>query len=184
MVYVLSLHIIFMVCWFAGLFYIVRLYIYSTEANSKIEPEKSILLNQFQIMKRRLWFGITWPAGVLTLFFGSWMLIVYTPHDLVEAWFILKMIFVGLLILYHLQCHIIYKQQSKSIFNFSSIKLRLFNELATIVLFACVFLVEIRSNTNWIYLVIGIFFLVVLIVISTLLYKKQRVKEVDEKEKV
>ena len=70
--YVLSLHIIFIVTWFAGLFYIVRLFIYHTEAEAKPEPEKSILQNQYKIMEKRLWYGITWPSLVLTLIFGPW----------------------------------------------------------------------------------------------------------------
>ena len=66
--YIKALHIIFIVTWFSGMFYIVRLFIYNTEANEKPEPEKSILQKQFSIMIRRLWFGITWPSAVLTLF--------------------------------------------------------------------------------------------------------------------
>ena len=61
--YVKALHIIFVVTWFSGLFYIVRLFVYSAEANEKSEPERSILLKQFGIMQKRLWYGITWPYG-------------------------------------------------------------------------------------------------------------------------
>src|SRR6478672_581038 len=68
--YLKALHIIFVVTWFAGMFYIVRLFIYNTEAAGKAEPEKSILQKQFSIMIKRLWFGITWPSAVLTLIFG------------------------------------------------------------------------------------------------------------------
>jgi putative membrane protein len=177
MVYVLALHIVFMVCWFAGLFYIVRLFIYSTEANKKPEPDKSVLLNQFQIMKKRLLYGITWPAGILTVFFGGWLLLVYFPGDILQAWFILKLIFVAILVLYHLQCQIIFKQQSADIFKFKSITLRLFNEVATIVLIGVVFLVEVKSNTNWMYLIIGLVFLVMLIVVAVFMYKKQRIQQ-------
>jgi putative membrane protein len=180
MAYITALHIIFVVCWFAGLFYIVRLYIYAFEANLKPEPERSILLNQFQIMKKRLLYGITWPSGILTLIFGSWLLFVYRPDLLLEAWFILKLIFVGFLVLYHLQCQIIYKQQSKGVFRFSSMKLRLFNEIATIVLFAVVFLIEIRRNTNWVYAILGTFILISLILFGTFLYRNQRIKKENE----
>lgn len=172
-----------MVCWFAGLFYIVRLYIYATEAYHKDEPERNILLTQFQIMKKRLLYGITWPAGILTIVFGFWLLFAYVPGDLFQAWFILKLFFVALLILYHLQCQIIFNQQSKQIFKFSSTQLRLFNEVATVVLFAAVFLVEIRNNTDWMYAIIGLFLLILLIVVATFLYKKQRLKNNIEKEK-
>jgi len=68
--YIKALHIIFVVTWFAGLFYIVRLFIYFAEAQEKPEPERSILQNQFRIMQKRLWYGITWPSAILTLIFG------------------------------------------------------------------------------------------------------------------
>ena len=60
--YVKALHIIFVVTWFAGLFYIVRLFIYHTEANLKSEPERSILVRHFKVAEKRLWFGITFPS--------------------------------------------------------------------------------------------------------------------------
>ena len=74
MIYILPLHIIFVVTWFAGLFYIVRLFIYHTEAEKKPEPEKSILQNQYKIMERRLWYGITWPSAIFTYCLGFTLL--------------------------------------------------------------------------------------------------------------
>ncbi|MCE2744011.1 MAG: CopD family protein, partial [Fluviicola sp.] len=70
-----ALHIIFVVSWFAGLFYMVRLFIYDAEANLKSEPEKSILQKQFQIMQSRLWWIITTPAMILSVIFGTWMIL-------------------------------------------------------------------------------------------------------------
>ena len=72
--YYKALHIIFVVTWFAGLFYIVRLFIYHVEALEKAEPEKSILANQFKVMQKRLMYGITWPSMFLTVIFGSLLL--------------------------------------------------------------------------------------------------------------
>ena len=69
--YLKSLHIIFVITWFAGMFYIVRLFIYNTEANEKAEPERSILQRQFNIMIKRLWLGITWPSAIVVLLRGS-----------------------------------------------------------------------------------------------------------------
>ena len=69
-IYLKALHIIFIVTWFAGMFYIVRLFIYNTEAAGKAEPERGILQGQFSVMIRRLWFGITWPSAILTLILG------------------------------------------------------------------------------------------------------------------
>ncbi len=65
--YIKAIHIIFIVTWFAGMFYIPRLFIYATEANEKSEPDRSILQKQFAIMSKRLWLGITWPSAILTL---------------------------------------------------------------------------------------------------------------------
>ena len=68
--YLKALHIIFVVTWFAGMFYMPRLFIYNTEANQKEEGIKNALHEQFAVMMKRLWFGITWPSAVLTLIFG------------------------------------------------------------------------------------------------------------------
>jgi protoporphyrinogen IX oxidase len=71
--YLKALHIIFVVTWFAGMFYLPRLFIYNTEAGDKPAVERDVLRNQFGIMMRRLWYGITWPSAVLTLIrFVQW----------------------------------------------------------------------------------------------------------------
>jgi len=89
--YIKSLHIIFLVTWFAGMFYMVRLFIYNTEAADKPEATRSILQAQFRIMMKRLWWGITWPSAILTLIFGPWMwwLIGSLPN-----WLFVKLFFV------------------------------------------------------------------------------------------
>ena len=140
--YIKALHIIFIVTWFSGMFYIVRLFIYNTEAAIKTEPEKSILNRQFSIMIKRLWFGITWPSAVLTLVFGSWMLYLFGS---VPAWLGIKIAFVAGLYLYHLSLHNIYRQQIKGVFKYSSTQLRLWNEVATIFLIAIIMLVEVKQ---------------------------------------
>ena len=148
--YIKALHIIFVVCWFAGLFYIVRLFIYTTEAYHKEEPAKSILTQQFLIMQRKLWFIITWPSAIGTTIFGTWMFIL-NPVLLTQPWMWLKLIFVGLLWLYHLQCHFTHKKQLAGIFKQSSFKLRLFNEGGTVLLVAIIELkvsINLSSNTN------------------------------------
>ena len=126
--YIKALHIIFIVTWFAGLFYIVRLFIYNTEAAEKSEPEKSILQQQFGIMIKRLWLGITWPSAVLTLIFGPWMWYIYGS---LPKWLMIKLFFVVLLYAYHFSLHAIYKQQQHGVFKFSSQQLRIWNEVAT-----------------------------------------------------
>src|SRR5690348_11561813 len=89
--YIKALHIIFIVTWFSGLFYVVRLFIYNTEAEENKEPEKSILHAQFNIMIRRLWLGITWPSAILTLIFGPW---VWWLLGSLPTWLAIKLVFV------------------------------------------------------------------------------------------
>jgi putative membrane protein len=171
--YILALHVIFVVCWFAGLFYMVRLFIYTKEAFEKEEPAKSILTTQLVLMQRKLWFIITWPAAVGTIIFGSWMLLK-NPILLMQPWMWLKLIFVGLLFLYHLQCHAFYNQQKSGIFKTSSFKLRLFNEIATVFLVAIVFLVIVKSTGGLVWGLLGLFIFASLLMGGVFIYKKQR----------
>jgi putative membrane protein len=178
--YIKALHVIFVVCWFAGLFYMVRLFIYTKEANEKDEPARGILTTQLTIMQKKLWFIITWPAGIGTFIFGIWMLVL-NPAILTFPWMWLKLIFVGLLALYHLQCHAYYKQQKAGIFKPSSFKLRLFNELATIFLVAIVFLIIVRSTSGLVWGMLGLFIFAALLMGGVFIYKRQR-KIMAEKE--
>lgn len=166
--YIKALHIIFVVTWFAGLFYIVRLFIYNREAQDKPEQEKSILQRQFAIMSKRLWLGITWPSCILTFIFGGWMLILFGSFP---TWLILKVGFVIGLLLYHISIHVIYKQQSKGSFKFSSQQLRLWNEVATVFLVAIVMLVEVRSGIGLIWGLFGLFTFVAILMVTIRAYK-------------
>ena len=179
--YIKALHVIFVVCWFAGLFYMVRLFIYTKEANEREEPAKSILTTQLTLMQKKLWFIITWPAGIGTFIFGAWMLIVRSEL-LFQPWMWLKLIFVGLLALYHLQCHAYYKQQKAGIFKLSSFKLRLFNELATIFLVAIVFLIIVRSTGGLVWGMLGLFIFAALLMGGVFIYKRHR-RITEEKQK-
>ena len=179
--YIKALHVIFVVCWFAGLFYIVRLFIYTKEAYDKEEPAKSILTAQLTLMQKKLWYIITWPSFIGTFIFGTWMLIL-NPAILSFPWMWLKLIFVGLLALYHLQCHAYYKQQKAGIFKPSSFKLRLFNELATIFLVAIVFLIIVRSTGGLVWGMLGLFIFAALLMGGVFIYKRHR-RITEEKEK-
>jgi putative membrane protein len=177
--YLKALHIIFVVTWFAGLFYIVRLFIYHTEASLKEEPEKSILTNQYKIMQKRLWYGITWPSMIMTLLFGGWLL-WENPWFLSQAFFILKLCFVGGLVLYHLQCHVMFKQLQKGIVKSTSFKLRIWNELATLFLVAIVFLIVLQNNIGFIYGMLGLIIFAATLMLAIKIYKKSRgKKEID-----
>lgn len=177
--YIKALHVIFVVTWFAGLFYMVRLFIYTKEANEKEEPARSILTTQLTLMQKKLWFIITWPSFILTFIFGPWMLYL-NPAILTFPWMWLKLIFVGLLALYHLQCHAYYKQQQAGIFKPSSFKLRLFNELATVFLVAIVFLIIVRSTSGLVWGMIGLFIFAALLMGGVYIYKRQRQTMADK----
>ena len=105
--YIKALHIIFVITWFAGLFYIVRLFIYFAEAENKKEPAKSILQTQYKLMSKRLWYIITWPSAVLASFFAFWMLYL-VPSYLTMPWMHVKLSFVLALYFYHAGCQKIF----------------------------------------------------------------------------
>lgn len=138
-----------MVSWFAGLFYIVRLYIYHTEAQGKPELERTILSTQFIEMEKKLWWIITTPAMILTFVFGIW-LIIMNPAFLKMPWMHIKLSFVILLLVYHFVCQKILFDLKKGIFKWKSNGLRIWNEVATLALVAIVFLVEMQGSLNWI----------------------------------
>lgn len=173
--YIKALHIIFVVTWFAGLFYIVRLFIYYAEAETKEQPAKQILQNQYNLMSKRLWYIITWPSAILASFFAFWML-YQEPSYLQMPWMHVKLSFVFALYFYHGGCQKIYSQQQKGIVKYNSFKLRIWNEVATILLFAIVFLVVLKSAINWIWGVVGIILFGVLLMLSIKLYKNIRTK--------
>ena len=174
--YLKSLHIIFVVTWFAGLFYIVRLFIYHAEAEKKEEPAKEILQTQYKLMEKRLWYIITWPSAILASIFAFWMLID-NPIYLEMPWMHVKLSFVLALYFYHGKCHSMYKQLQRDEVKYSSLKLRIWNEVATIILFAVVFLVVLKNAINWIWGVVGIILVSVLLMMSVRLYKKIRAKK-------
>jgi len=171
--YIKSLHLIFVITWFAGLFYIVRLFVYHAEAKDKSEPEQSILIKQYQLMQYRLWYIITWPSALLASIFAFWLLVIM-PQWLQQEWMLVKLGFVVLLYLYHWKCHLIYKQLQKDEVTNSSNFFRLWNEGATLILFAVVFLVILKSAINWIYGVVGIFVFSILIMLGFKFYKRIR----------
>jgi putative membrane protein len=173
--YIKALHLIFVITWFAGLFYIVRLFVYHTEAKDKPEPEQSILIKQYQLMQHRLWFIITWPSAVLATVFAI-VLLVLNPYLLQMGWMHIKLFFVFLLWLYHLKSHQIFAQLQQNITKNSSQFFRIWNEVATLILFSVIFLVILKNSFNWIFGVVGLFGLAILLMLGIKLYKKIREK--------
>jgi putative membrane protein len=171
--YLKAIHIIFVVTWFAGLFYMPRLFVYIIEASQKADPEKTILLKQLKIMASRLWFGITWPSGIITLIIGISMLI-NEPTWLQQGFMHIKLTLVFFLYLYHLSLHYIFRQLNRDVVKFSSGRMRLWNEVATLFLIGIVFLIVLKSALSMVWGIVGLLVVTFLIVAGMKLYKKYR----------
>jgi putative membrane protein len=160
----------------AGLFYIVRLFVYHTEAQDKPQPDRKILSDQFVIMERRLWNAITGPSMYIVLVAGITM-VYLIPGWLQQPWLQIKLGFVVGLIIYHFICQKMIKQMREGIFKWTSTQLRIWNEVATIFLFAIVFLVVLKNGLSWIYGVTGIILFSLIIMSAVKIYKYYRTKK-------
>lgn len=176
--YLKALHIIFVVTWFAGLFYMPRLFIYATEAGVKPAEEQRILRQQFLIMMKRLWYGITWPSAILTLLLGTWVMFKGGWDTIVFAsggrWLLCKLIFVVFLYVYHWSLHRIFKQEMSGIFRYTSQQLRLWNEVATVFLIAIIMLVVVKQSLSFVWGILGLGIFVCLLLACIAIYKRMR----------
>jgi len=170
--YIKALHLIFVVTWFAGLFYIVRLFIYHVEAESKSENDRLLLQEQFKLMEKRLWYGITVPSAIGTLIFGLWLAEINNLWS--SGWFQLKMAFVIALLLYHFQCGRMFRQLQNDEIKFTSSKLRIWNEVATLLLVSIIFIATLKNSMDWIWGTVGFFSLAILLMLAIKLYKRFR----------
>lgn len=173
--YIKSLHLIFVITWFAGLFYIPRLFVYHIEASEKPEPDRRILTTQLKLMTKRLWYIITWPSAILASIFAFWMLYLM-PVWVEQDWMQVKLGFVVLLYAYHFKCHLIFKEMQNDVIKWTSNQMRLWNEGSTLILFSVIFLVIVRNAINWIFGVLGIFILGVMLMLGIKIYKRIRSK--------
>lgn len=174
--YIKALHLIFVITWFAGLFYIVRLFVYQIEAQQKESPAKEILSGQYKIMTKRLWYIITWPSMILAVGFAVWLLVL-RPFWITDAWMQVKLGFVIALVIYHIKCHLIFKKHFSDVYTHSANWMRLFNEGATLILFSVVFLAILKNAINWIYGTLGIFVFAILLMVAFKMYKRIRERE-------
>ena len=174
--YAKSIHIIFVVSWMAGLFYIVRLFIYHVEANERAEQEKTVLQRQFELMQSKLWNIITTPAMVLTILAGLYMFYL-NPALLQMDWMLVKLAFVAGLLIYHFICQRIIYQQKKGTSTWTSTQLRLWNELATVFLVAIVFTVILKTAIDWLYGLTGLIVFIIVIMSAVKIYKYYRLKK-------
>ena len=171
--YLKAVHIIFIVTWFAGLFYMPRLFVYIIESHAKPEPEKSILLRQLKMMASRLWFGITWPSAIITLGMGT-SLLINEPGWLKMGFMHIKLTLVLLLYLYHYSLHILFKQLRHDVVKFSSQQLRFWNEVSTLFLISIVFIIVLKNALSMVWGLVGLLVVTFLIVAGIRLYKKFR----------
>lgn len=170
-----SLHIIFVVSWFAGLFYMPRLFIYQVEALDLPVAEQRAVIHQLKIMARRLWYIISWPALIIT-FLSAGVMVFIAPGFLYMPWMHVKLAFVFLVLLYHISIHLIFKKMQSDTYPLASGQLRFYNELATVLLFAIVFTVVFKNTMSWVYGVVGILSLGLILSIAILLYRRFRKK--------
>ncbi len=174
LLYFKALHLIFVITWFAGLFYIVRLFVYYAETEKKNEPAQSILQQQYLLMQRRLWYGITTPSAVMVGIFGFGMPF-YLGYPLTQ-WLLVKLILVGLLYAYHFSCQIIFNQQQKGIVRYSSYTLRIWNEVATLFLVGIVFLATLKNVLDLLWGLLGLLILMIVLFTAIKIYKQIREK--------
>ena len=171
--YLKAAHIIFIVTWFAGLFYMPRLFVYIVEAHGKSEPEKSIVLKQLKTMASRLWFGITWPSAVVTLCLGASM-VINQPEWLSMGFMHIKLTLVFFLYLYHISLHVILRQLQNDVIKYTSTQMRIWNEVATLFLISIVFLIVLKNALSMLWGLAGLLAVTILIMIGIRTYKKFR----------
>ena len=153
--YIKALHLIFVVAWFSGLFYMVRLLVYHAEAHEGPAARREILIPQLRLMEKRLWYGITWPAAVLALSSGALLAVDFWPLT-EHSWLILKLILVTLLFAYHLSCGYLYRYMGRGSYPLGGHGLRLWNEVATLFLFGIVFLAVCKDGLDMLVALAGL----------------------------
>lgn len=158
------------------MFYMPRLFIYATEAGEKSETEKKILREQFSVMMKRLWYGITWPSAILTLilglsvlFHGGWHKNLFNEAG---TWLLVKLVFVFFLYAYHFSLHRIFKQEMAGIYQYTSNQLRIWNEVATIFLVAIIMLVVVKQSLSFLWGLAGLVLFVLLLMSAIKIYKR------------
>lgn len=168
-----AFHLIGIVVWFAGLFYLVRLFIYHVEANEQPEPARTILKNQYQIMELRLYNIITTPGMLVTVAMAIGLLTT-EPDVLKQSWLHIKLLFVVALIGYHYYCSRLIKQLAQDECGWSGQQLRALNEAPTVLLVAIVLLAVFKNNlptdiTAWV-----IFGMIIAMAATIQLYARKR----------
>jgi len=170
-----ALHIIGFTAWFAGLFYLVRMFVYHTEAYDKQQPEQDILRKQLHLMETKVYKIICTPAMILTYICGTMMIIDYGMDWFkVNGWLHVKLTLIILLTGYHHYCKVLIKRLAVAKTGFSSFQFRLFNELPSLFLIAIVLLAVFKNKLNFLYAIIGILIAGLLMFLIARIYKNKR----------
>jgi len=171
--YLKAVHIIFIVTWFAGLFYMPRLFVYILESLQKPEPDKAILLKQLNMMASRLWYGITWPSAIITLGLGT-ALLVNQPEFLQQGFMHIKLTLVFFLYGYHFSLQYLFNQLRRGVSRYSSQQMRLWNEVATLFLISIVFIIVLKNALSMVWGLAGLLGVTALILAGVAIYKSYR----------
>lgn len=169
-----ALHIVGFVSWFSGLFYMVRLLVYRAEAAERPEAERAVLLPQLELMSRRLWRIITVPAMVVTLTAGSVMVGMDWSLWMAQPWLHVKLGFVFLLVGYHHVVGRVHRVQREGTSTWTSRRLRILNEGATMLLVAIVFVAVFRNGISALWGMGGLLALGVTLMVALRLYERVR----------
>lgn len=176
--YLKALHIIFVVTWFSGMFYMPRLFIYNTEARDQPEAAREVLHTQFSLMMKRLWYGIAWPSAILTLCLGVFVMLNGNWHKVLPSpegrWLLVKLAFVLLLYVYFFTLQRIFKQQLNFSFKYTSQQLRVWNEVATVFLVAIVMLAVVKRSISFVWGLAGLVLFIISLMSAIKVYKVLR----------
>jgi len=176
-----ALHIIGVVVWFAGLFYLVRLFIYHVEANG-YEPEiRDAFFKQYTLMEKRLANIITTPGMILTVSMAI-CLLISQPYWIYQLWMQVKIFFVLLLLIYHFFCYRLMNKLQNNIFDWTGRQLRILNEMPTILLVIIVMLVIFKNSFPTSAATWFIFSLVIFMAVSIQFYARYRRLRIEAKE--
>jgi len=143
--YIKALHIIGVIVWFAGLFYLGRLFVYHQEANLRSVPLRTVMKLQFSQMERRLYYGITWPGLCISIVFGTALIFEIG----LQNWLHSKLALAAILVGYHLWCGHLRKQLLNDRCSWSVKQFRFFNEIPTLLLVSIVFIVVFKNEFSW-----------------------------------
>ena len=176
--YLKDFHIVGVIVWFAGLFYLGRLFVYHREADDRPELERTTLKSQFSLMEKRLYYGIAWPGLCISVVFGIALIFVSGFPD----WLHVKLAFVVVLVVYHLLCGHLRKLLLKENCSWNGTNFRLFNEIPTLLLFSIVFIVVFKSAISWNVLFLNLAGLI-LVIVGVVYLRKKKIKYFSDRNK-